>query len=298
MASCRLRSFRETVVFVVTVAFISRIGANTWCPKAVQIEKGKDSTILCSSYGKNVSDVYWYRGSRLSSGPILKIEEGIPGGLEYGVGHYDISQSGAMIIRNASVDHEAVYTFVTYFQDRTHESNDVIVNITITPYPPCPLVNDCSSCGTCELNITDRPSGKLTCSITNVRPQMEINWLIKTQNSITFIIHRPTWLKDIKMNSWSTKTELSYTSEECGGEAVLHCIGSDNHKLLNYSLTQVRLFTVKCNEVTAEVTDTVLLVPIIVVLIASVIIVIVSFLIYCRKKGAVSKLCESDHFSR
>lgn len=250
MAPGGIFSLVKVLKIVVFAPLFSGNFASIRCPNTVLIEKGNKSVIECNSSTNNVTDVYWYRGSTLTTGPILQLEDGKPGGSEYNKGHFYINHSGAMTIRNATADDEALYTIVAYFQDRTYDTSNVTVHITMTPHPPCPEVTNCPSCRECTLNVTDSVSGQLMCSVAGSRPHIKMVWIITSQKGLGLAIHEPVRIHDSYTDSWSTVVNVSYESNGCGEEAVLHCVAKDDYGLLAISHSQVRLFTGKPSVIT------------------------------------------------
>lgn len=250
MACRTARISRNAIMLILITPVLTGNIISILCPKFVTIEKGKGCTVQCNATDE-LSSMYWYRGSPLTTSPILRMDNGKPGGLYYKTRHYDISSTGAMIIRNATIDQEAVYTFVAFFQDGSHRDTIVTLHVIVVPYPPCPQVSSCNLCGHCNLNVSGRHYGHLQCSVTDSRPQIKIRWIIETQQGLAFNLHQPTFIHDYKTDSWTSIANVSYEAYLCGDEAVLQCLAEDNHGLLSHSFTEVRLFADDCMDDTS-----------------------------------------------
>ncbi|KAJ8034940.1 hypothetical protein HOLleu_21974 [Holothuria leucospilota] len=232
-------------LFVAATLLITSDGfAKTMCPEIAIVEKGETANVTCDTTGKEMKLVYWYRGDPAISSPILRLENGQPGGTEYGKGHYSITSCGGMIITNATIKHEAVYTALMYFQDETRESMDIKVNVTISPWHSCPVINGCIPCEECSLDVND--TGKLTCNIYGARPMIPLKWTIESQEGVRILEHPRIAVNDITSDTWNSSVEVSYHVSSCSQEAILQCEAEDTFKLLSLSQTSVRVYTENC----------------------------------------------------
>ncbi|KAJ8020716.1 hypothetical protein HOLleu_40379 [Holothuria leucospilota] len=94
----------------------------------MKVELGSDVIISCDM--NNLQDVYWFRGSTLTTSPILLLEGDNKGGTEYGNGQFHIYANGSMGITGVRLEHEGSYNVVAYFTDGS--SGESSVNVTIT----------------------------------------------------------------------------------------------------------------------------------------------------------------------
>ncbi|KAJ8035387.1 hypothetical protein HOLleu_22605 [Holothuria leucospilota] len=220
------------------------------CPQSLKVEKGNNITVSCSHANMTLVSSYWYKGDPSLTSPILRIEEGEPGGKEYSKGHYDITDAGAMIITGATIHHEGVYWFLSYFDDGSFEKHKVNVNVTITPYHVCPVIDMCSSCKVCSKNINK--TGSIKCSITNSRPKLTLKWMIKSRKGIEIFTPTLTEERNIFSDSWNTSTQIEYVATSCDQQAILLCLAQDDMDLLMYKNSSININSDNC---TADGTD-------------------------------------------
>lgn len=238
------------ILAVVCFVTISDGFADITCPKLVAIEEGSTAVVACNTTGKTTSLAYWYIGDSATTKPILRLENGKLGGTKYGVGYYNISSSGEMIITNATTRHEALYTVLMYFTDDTDVSKHITVNITVSPLPLCPVIDVCSPCEKCTLSVND--TGTLTCSIVGVRPLMPLKWIIKFQDGIGVVEHLPIIVHDVSSNTWNSSIQITYKVRSCHQEASFQCVAQDDLSLLKHSDSSIRIHTGNCTGKTPD----------------------------------------------
>lgn len=232
------------LLIVFSFVIISVGLAEITCPGVVTIEKGGTGIVSCDTAGKRTVLAYWYIGDPATTRPILRLENGNPGGTLYGNGHYNITTSGAMIIKNAKIKHEAVYSTLLYFHDDTDERNHIKVNITISPLSPCPVINFCNPCEECSLAVND--SGKLKCSLRGVRPLTPLKWIFNPQHGVSIVEHPPTVINNVSSDTWSSTVEISYALSSCSQEAKFQCEAQDTFNLLGRTKSTVEIYTANC----------------------------------------------------
>lgn len=216
------------------------------CPN-VYMEQGHTKIISCRS-DATVVDFYWYRGLTSKQSPILKLDSRGRGGTEYGGEHFQINLNGSMIIINAKVEHESYYTFVGYFNDGNFSTSTFLVNITIAPIPPCPVISGCKPCEACNLSVS-RNSGSLVCSVSGSRPSVPLNWTIPSRHGISFIKYQLNEEMGKTIDTWSTSLVLEYEiTKPCGVKEVLHCEAEDNLHILESNAASVEISNDLCRE--------------------------------------------------
>ncbi|KAJ8035401.1 hypothetical protein HOLleu_22624 [Holothuria leucospilota] len=211
------------------------------CPQRLQIEKGENMTVSCNPEDIQLSSSFWYKGDPSVSGPVLRLERGVPGGTEYGKRHYDITSTGAMIIIDATVDHEGIYSFLAYFDDGQFEKLNVTLVVTITPLQACPVIDKCDPCKDCKKKVNGTDS--LRCTVSHSRPKMTLNWLLISANGIKIFRPRKTEEKDYSTDSWNTSSVLPYVARSCNQQAVLQCVAQDEMRLLKHWHSSVNIYT-------------------------------------------------------
>ncbi|KAJ8035375.1 hypothetical protein HOLleu_22584 [Holothuria leucospilota] len=221
------------------------ISSQIRCPRNIQIEKGDNKTISCNFVEKQLHSLYWYKGNTASSGPILQIENGQPGGSKLGEGHYMMTRSGAMTIINTTVEQEGVYSVLVYFTEEDLESTTIIINVTVTPSPPCPKINVCDSCEECsKATVT---ISNLTCRINFSRPKIPVEWVVVSKTGISLTMDPPVIQKDDSTNTWKSSVRLSYEPSSCNQKAILQCVAQDDSHILEYAVSSVILYTGNCS---------------------------------------------------
>ncbi|KAJ8035068.1 V-type proton ATPase catalytic subunit A isoform 2 [Holothuria leucospilota] len=211
------------------------------------MEQGHTKIISCRS-DATVVDFYWYRGLTSKQSPILKLDGRGRGGTEYGGEHFQINLNGSMIIINAKVEHESYYTFVGYFNDGNFSTSTFLVNITIAPIPPCPVISGCKPCEACNLSVS-RNSGSLVCSVSGSRPSVPLNWTIPSRHGISFIKYQLNEEMGKTIDTWSTSLVLEYEiTKPCGVKEVLHCEAEDNLHILESNAASVEISNDLCRE--------------------------------------------------
>ncbi|KAJ8035420.1 hypothetical protein HOLleu_22644 [Holothuria leucospilota] len=210
------------------------------CPN-VSIEKESSRAISCQS-DRAISDFYWYRGNS-SSAPILLLDNEGKAGAEYGSEHYDISSNGSMILKNVQVEHESYYSFVGYYENRKFGRATFLVNVTISPDPPCPLIRGCNACIECDF-FELKKEGTLTCEIKRARPLLPLVWNIASKKGIDFVRHHANEERNPESDSWDTSVSLDYTIEDpCGVIGEVKCVAEDPSNILQSRISTVNIKT-------------------------------------------------------
>ncbi|KAJ8035066.1 hypothetical protein HOLleu_22159 [Holothuria leucospilota] len=216
------------------------------CPN-FYMEKGHTKTISCTSDAA-VVDFYWYKGVTSQQSPILNLDSRGRGGTEYGGEHFQINLNGSMIITNAKVEHESYYTFLGYFKDGNFSISTFLVNITVTPNPPCLVISGCKPCEACNLSVS-RKSGSLVCSVSGSRPSLPLNWITTSHVGISFIKYQQNEETDATTDTWSTSVLLEYEiTKPCGVKEEFHCEAEDNFHILQSNAALVEIKNDLCRD--------------------------------------------------
>ncbi|XP_071843757.1 uncharacterized protein [Apostichopus japonicus] len=117
-----------TVTAVVFLLAITYGSADFQCPPATFVELGKDVLIDCLI--SDVNDIYWLRGTEEDHYPIVKIEMGLKRISKVAQDHFDITDSGALVIRDASDDLTGSYVMLHYRTNLVREVDTVTLNVT------------------------------------------------------------------------------------------------------------------------------------------------------------------------
>ncbi|XP_071843820.1 uncharacterized protein [Apostichopus japonicus] len=117
-----------TFTAVVFLLAIIQGSADFQCPSATFVELGKDVLIDCLI--TDVNDIYWLRGTEEDHYPIVKIEMGLKTISKVAQDHFDITDTGALVIRNATNDLTGSYVMLHYRTNHVKEVDTVTLNVT------------------------------------------------------------------------------------------------------------------------------------------------------------------------
>ncbi|PIK56619.1 hypothetical protein BSL78_06475 [Apostichopus japonicus] len=251
------------VVSVITSAWLVLVfapsaftGVQLSCPSNIVIEKGHNATIGCNTSGPP-TDVFWYNGSPSRTSPILSLENNLKSGTMYSSSRFDITSNGDVIISNAQIEDEAVYTVVAFFATGSYEVENITVSIKVSPRQGCPLIAKCSSCLSCTLQINR--TSQLQCIVTESRPKVPLRLAIRRSEHLQFTTGESISQKNEKLGTWDTSTSAKYSFDTCGGFADIICLAQDDINLLHRKDSYVRVTSDPCpaGEPAVEITSTV-----------------------------------------
>ncbi|KAJ8035378.1 hypothetical protein HOLleu_22589 [Holothuria leucospilota] len=287
-----------SLTLVLAVSFVSPIFAVTTCPNKVLAEKGTDFNITCT-IDENTVDLYWYKGKAEEQDLVGKLEMGSVSISQRYRDSYDIGQSGSLRIRNAGLSHESLYTLLTFDSNNTPEEDEVILNITISPYPSCPIISDCTSCTKCYLNNLIG-SGSLTCRVEGVRLLIHLSWNATLQTGVGFFERQPVEIVHGSAKSWDISVTLDYNiMNSCGAKAILHGMAEGSSQVLQSTVSTVEI-NIPCN--ISGITDNpdtseksaLLLIVLVVLVLILIVGVLIICCIFCRKHREPSGVVEMD----
>lgn len=214
------------------------------------IEKGSSSRVLCdNTENRKIVRAYWYKSDIFSSPPILKLEGGEVSGTEISKGHYDIDTNGAMMIRNATLKQEGLYSCIVFFTEEFFEGRNITVNISITKHTSGPNITVQSSCkgesgaGDCFYE------GNITCSLNGIRPRMKIKWTNESIVNMQATYYMPSESYDSSSGTWNNSIVLTYCISSPRNETVFYCIVEDDKALLKSNSSSLRIKTdISCRD--------------------------------------------------
>ncbi|XP_071843278.1 uncharacterized protein [Apostichopus japonicus] len=230
-------------IFVLFILLGQGFGKN--CPLNQNVERMDTGTIYCMIDG-NVQKYYWYKGSVSHTQPILRLEKGVKGGEKYDDDHYDITSGGNMKIINAKLEHEAIYTFAVIFENGTTWRRSISVLITVTPSPPCPIVQSCRSCDECTVTFKSKDPTTLTCYIEEVRPNVTLYWSVKGDN-VTYTETASSEINNNTSDTWNISTTILFDLI-CAENITFYCSVFYDHKIMTIGNTTVQVRSESCNE--------------------------------------------------
>ncbi|KAJ8046173.1 hypothetical protein HOLleu_04767 [Holothuria leucospilota] len=142
---------------------------------------------------------------------------------------FKVGVQGSLIVESVDIAHENLYSCVYgnyHVQDvRTYE-----ITIYVPPVPEYPLVNECNDTSAdCIVRVNQ--TGTLTCFVTGIRPIVELEWRVSSENASTMI----EFFEDVVTVKNSTETFDVYLTS----------------KFVLKSKTSTRL-TVECKSVNSE----------------------------------------------
>ncbi|KAJ8035418.1 hypothetical protein HOLleu_22642 [Holothuria leucospilota] len=244
-----MMGFLSELVAVTLVSSVLQTCAITSCPRIVKVEKGTNYSITCTAE-TNVNDFYWYKGPATDHDLVGKLENGTKSISDRYKDDYDVSLLGGLVILNAGINHESRYDLVTFDANGNPEEERVIVNITISPDIPCPLISNCTSCEHCKLPQTKK-SGTLTCKVEGSRPQVPLKWKTVSQSGISVLAYRPEIQQsDASTDSWDSSVSLEYKiTVPCEAKIVLQCVAEDTQQILNSTVSKIEISTDQCDTI-------------------------------------------------
>ncbi|PIK35909.1 hypothetical protein BSL78_27260 [Apostichopus japonicus] len=208
------------------------------CPLNQSVERMETKAIHCMVDG-DIQGYYWYKGSISRTQPILRLENGVKGGEKYDDDHYDITSDGNMKIINAMLEHEATYTFAVFFENGTTWSRSISVVISVTPKPPCPLVQSCRNCEECIINVKSNDPTSLTCYIEQVRPNVTLYWSVKGDN-VTYTETASSATKTHTSDTWEISTTILFALA-CTEDAIFYCSVHHNEEIFTIGNQTVQI---------------------------------------------------------
>ncbi|XP_071843233.1 uncharacterized protein [Apostichopus japonicus] len=229
---------------IVVIFILLEQGFGQNCPSNQKVERMDTGTIYCMLDG-NVQKYYWYKGSVSHTQPILRLENGVKGGEKYDDDHYDISSEGNMKIINAKLEHEGIYTFAVIFENDTIWRRSISVLITVTPSPPCPIVQSCRSCDECIVTIKPKDPTTLTCFIEKVRPIVSLYWSVERDN-VTYTETESSEINNNTTDTWNISTTIRFELT-CAEYITFNCTVLYDHEILEIGNTTVKLQSESCN---------------------------------------------------
>ncbi|PIK56631.1 hypothetical protein BSL78_06487 [Apostichopus japonicus] len=238
------------VVPVITSAWLVLVfassaftGMQLSCPSYIIIEKGHNATIGCNT-SEPPTEVLWYVGSTSSTSPILALENNLKSGTLYDSSRFDITSNGDVIISNAQLEDEALYTVVAFFATGNYETETITVSIKVSPQKGCPLIAKCSSCSNCSLQINR--TGQLQCTVSESRPKVPLRLEIRRSEHLQFTTGESISQKNEKLGTWDTSTSAKYSFDACGGFADIRCLAQDDINLLHRKDSYIRITSDPC----------------------------------------------------
>ncbi|PIK44131.1 hypothetical protein BSL78_19019 [Apostichopus japonicus] len=213
-------------------------GLQLSCPSNIFIEKGHNATIGCKT-SEPPTDVFWYVGSPSSTSPILSLENNLKSGTLYDSSKFDITSNGDVLISNAQIEDEAVYTVVAFFATGKYEVENITVSIKVSPQQVCPMIAKCASCSNCTLQINR--TGQLQCTVTDSRPKVLLRLEIRRSEHLQVTTGETISQKNEKLGTWNTSISVEYTFDACGGFADIRCLAQDSINVLHRKDSNIRL---------------------------------------------------------
>ncbi|KAJ8035058.1 hypothetical protein HOLleu_22148 [Holothuria leucospilota] len=227
------------------LVLISITVGKTSCPSIVSVKMGSSPSISCKCDPTSI-DFYWYKGPASNNDLVCKVYNGTKSVSAKYREYFDVSDSGALILLNATLQHEFLYTLVTFDLDGIPQEASVLVNITVSPNPPCLVISGCNPCESCYLSVSEK-SGTLVCSVSGSRPSVPLNWTIKSHAGISFIKHQINEKEGPTKHTGSTSVILEYEiTESCGVKGVLQCEAENNLQILESYVTSVEINSELC----------------------------------------------------
>ncbi|KAJ8021067.1 hypothetical protein HOLleu_40830 [Holothuria leucospilota] len=172
------------------------------CDSPQYLELEKTGIINCS-FEDGFSFVLWYNSTNEEKEqPILNYINSVKSGVGFTSGEFDVKSDGSLVINNVGIQHERYFTTVYAHPNITEVTTTVVfVFVTVKPSVPYPRIGEyrgnVSNLGFLKI---DTPS--LICSAENVRPEIPLMWMIRTNDGD----------KNISYTKNTTQSEILYTT--------------------------------------------------------------------------------------
>ncbi|PIK44125.1 hypothetical protein BSL78_19013, partial [Apostichopus japonicus] len=144
-----------------------------------------------------------------------------------------------MKIINAKLEHEAIYTFAVIFENGTTWRRSISVLITVTPSPPCPIVQSCRSCDECTVTFKSKDPTTLTCYVEEVRPNVTLYWSVNGDN-VTYTETASSEINNNTSDTWTISTTILFELT-CAENITFCCSVFYDHKILTIGNTTVQV---------------------------------------------------------
>ncbi|PIK41274.1 hypothetical protein BSL78_21869 [Apostichopus japonicus] len=180
---------------------------------------GQDVVIDCQL--RFVSNVYWYSEKTSFDSPLVKIENEQKVILEAGKGNYDISETGALLIKDVVEERCGLYKVVIVNKDATYEEAFVRLELLNKPRQECLVVSLCDSC---YCSSDAKTNHNVSCSVIGARPQVNVSLITENEDLFNVTVRHNT-----DTDTFDTIAYIEVSIDTCGSKLSVRCtvVGSN-----------------------------------------------------------------------
>ncbi|PIK60726.1 hypothetical protein BSL78_02349 [Apostichopus japonicus] len=205
---------------------------------------GQDVVIDCQL--RVVSNVYWYSEKTSFDSPLVKIENEEKVILEAGKGNYDISETGALFIKDIVEERCGLYKVVIVNKDATYEEAFVRLELLNKPQQECLVVSLCDSC---YCSTDAKTNHNVSCSVFGARPQVNVSLITENEHLFNVTVRHNT-----DTDTFDTIAYMEVSMDTCGSKLSVRCtvVGSNIFGIKDSSMD---LSSAPCIQTTDTLTD-------------------------------------------
>ncbi|XP_071841765.1 uncharacterized protein [Apostichopus japonicus] len=208
-----------TIILSLEVSMILSLGHGLHCNEKEYATFGQDVVIDCQL--GFVSDVYWYSEKTSFDSPLVKIENKQKVILESGEGNYDISETGALLIKDVVKERCGLYKLLSFDKDGIYEEAFVLLELLNKPHQECLVVSLCDSC---YCSSDAKTSHNVSCSVLGARPQVNVSIITGNEDLYNVTVRHNT-----DTDTFDTIAYMEISIDTCGSKLSVRCtvVGSN-----------------------------------------------------------------------
>ncbi|XP_071850556.1 uncharacterized protein [Apostichopus japonicus] len=190
-------NFRLAAV-VILLQYSPCIYAGGSCQENIYLEVGKQGVVSCDF--ENFDIIGWINGDGnvRDTSPFIYIEGSKIYGRGYRSGDYDMHPNGSLIINEVKLKNEFNYTVLLVPPGGGNEYFKVPVKVYVPPDPGYPVVNGRTN----QVVIHGKTRGFINCSMTGIRPRVDLEWVASPDEISLNSSHRVTDNSDGTYNTY------------------------------------------------------------------------------------------------
>ncbi|PIK42127.1 hypothetical protein BSL78_21036 [Apostichopus japonicus] len=178
--------------------------------------------------------------------PLVKIENKQKVISESGEGNYDISETGALLIKDVVKERCGLYKLLSFDKDGIYEEAFVRLELSNKPRQECLLVSLCDSC---YCSSDAKTNHNVSCSVLGARPQVNVSLVTENKDLFNVTVRHST-----DTDTFDTIAHMEVSMNTCGSKVSVRCtvVGSNIFGIKDSSMD---LNSAPCIETTDTLTD-------------------------------------------
>ncbi|XP_071841755.1 uncharacterized protein [Apostichopus japonicus] len=232
------------IILSLGVSMILSLAYGLHCNEKEYATFGQDVVIDCQL--RFVSNVYWYSEKTSFDSPLVKIENEEKVILEAGKGNYDISETGALLIKDVVKERCGLYKVVIINKDATFEEAFVRLELLNKPRQECLVVSLCDSC---YCSSDAKTNHNVSCSVIGARPQVDVSLITENEDLFNVTVRHNT-----DTDTFNTIAYIEVSIDTCGSKLSVRCtvVGSN---IFGIKDSSIDLNSAPCIQTTDTLTD-------------------------------------------